>query len=83
MSEADLVQRNGLGLALCCSMNPVMAALSWATLWWTPRRICFSVMRPKKRSTWFSHDALVGVRWMCQRGRLAIQSRISCVLCVA
>src|SRR5947209_18631840 len=42
-----------------------------------PRRILRSVMRAKKRSTWLSQDALVGVRWTCQRGLFASQLRIS------
>jgi hypothetical protein len=37
----------------------------------------------KKRSTWLSHEALVGVRWTCQRGLLASRLRISGVLWVA
>lgn len=32
MSSADLVHRNGLGSALCRSMNEVMSALRAATL---------------------------------------------------
>ena len=35
-----------------------------------------------QRSTWFSQEALVGVKWACQRGRLANQSRIALVLWV-
>jgi hypothetical protein len=34
-----------------------------ATLRNTPRRICFSVIAAKNRSTWFSHEPLVGVKW--------------------
>jgi len=37
MSEADLVQRNGFGAALCCSMKPVMASLSWVDVLVDPR----------------------------------------------
>ena len=44
---------------------------------WTPRRICFSVSSAKKRSTWLIQEAEIGVKWMCQRGRLANQSRMS------
>ena len=40
-------------------------------------------MRAKKRSTWFSHEALLGVRWTCQRDLLSSQLRISGVLWVA
>jgi hypothetical protein len=29
----------------------------------TPRRICFSAISAKDRSTRFSHDPLVGVKW--------------------
>ena len=83
MSDADLVHRNGLGAALCCSMKPVMVVCRSATLRWTLRLSCRSVSSAKKRSTWFSHDELVGVRCTCQRGRLTSQSRTSLVLCVA
>ena len=47
-----------------------------------PRLICFSVRSAKNLSTWLSHEAEVGVKCTCQRGRLANQSRISFVLCV-
>src|ERR671915_292992 len=47
---------------------------------WMPRRICLSVSSAKKRSTWLIQEAEVGVKWMCQRGRLANQSRMSLVL---
>ena len=40
-----------------------MAVSSSATLLNTPRRMRSAVMRPKKRSTWLSHDADVGVKW--------------------
>ena len=43
----------------------------------------FSVIRAKNRSTWFSHDELVGLRCTCQRGRLTSQSRMIWVLWVA
>jgi hypothetical protein len=36
-----------------------------------PRRMAFSVIKPKKRSTWFSQELSVGMKWMCQRGRRA------------
>ena len=49
---------------------------------WTPRLICLSVSSPNQRSTWLSQEALVGVKWACQRGRLANQSRIALVLWV-
>ena len=42
---------------------------------WTPRLICLSVSTRTSASTWFSQEALVGVKWACQRGRLANQSR--------
>src|SRR6266446_6367270 len=41
---------------------------------------CWSVSNAKKRSTWLIHDADVGVKCICQRSRLANQSRISLVL---
>ena len=33
--------------------------------------MAFSVIKPKKRSTWFSQELYVGMKWMCQRGRRA------------
>jgi len=83
MSSADLVQRKGLGSALWVSMKAMMSrSRAWVERW-TPRLICFSVIRAKKRSTWLIHEALVGVKWTCQRGRLASQSRTGLVLWVA
>ena len=48
MSSADLVQRNGLGSALCWSMKAVIASCREARLRWTPRRSWRSVSAAKK-----------------------------------
>jgi len=42
-------------------MSLSIASSSAATLLKTPRRIRFRAISAKNRSTWFSHDALVGV----------------------
>jgi hypothetical protein len=83
MSSADLVQRKGLGSALWASMKAWMSLSKFWVERWTPRLICFSVTEPKKRSTSSIQEAAVGVKWTCQRGRLASQSRIGLVLWVA
>src|SRR6516162_735364 len=44
-----------------------MAASNSRVLRWTPRRICFSVSSANHRSTRFSHDAPVGVKWRWKR----------------
>src|SRR6266446_2062701 len=54
-----------------------MAASNAAVERWASRLICWSVSKAKKRSTWLIHDADVGVKCICQRSRLANQSRIS------
>lgn len=83
ISSADLVQRKGFGSELCASMKARMSFSSLPMERWTPRRSCFSVSRAKNRSTWLIQDAPVGVKWACQRGRLASQLRIGLVLWVA
>src|SRR5260370_38216699 len=57
-----------------------MAASNAAVERWAPRLICWSVSNAKKRSTWLIQDADVGVKCICQWGRLANQSRINLVL---
>ncbi len=47
------------------------------------RLICCSPRSAKNRSTWLIQDAEVGVKWVCQWGRLANQSRISLLLWLA
>ncbi len=60
--SALAVQTNGLGFSLCVAKYSMIAFSYAATLRNTPRRICFSVISAKNRSTWFSHDPLVGVK---------------------
>ena len=57
-------------------MKLVMVLFRAATL----RLICLSVSSAKNRSTWLSHEELVGVGWTY---RLASQLRMSGVLWVA
>jgi hypothetical protein len=58
----------------------MIAASNAAVEPWAPRLICWSVSNAKKRSTWLIHDEDVGVKCICQRSRLANQSRMSLVL---
>lgn len=51
ISSADLVHRNGFGLALCWAMKLRISASSWATEVWTPRWIFFRVSSANQRST--------------------------------
>jgi hypothetical protein len=51
MWSADLVQRNGRGMALRCWMNSSIAAISSLSDLWTPRLSFFSASSAKKRST--------------------------------
>jgi len=60
---AVLVQANGFGLALLCLMQSVMARSSSGTLANTPRRMRAVVIFPNQRSTRFSHDDEVGIKW--------------------
>ena len=60
-----------------------MAACSSATLLKMPARTRRVVRSRKKRSTMFSHEALVGVKWRWKRGcRLSHVFTLGC-LCVA
>ncbi len=49
----------------------------------TPRRIRFSVISAKNRSTWFSHELLVGVKWRWYSGCRRNHRFTAGVLCVA
>src|SRR5512147_1179017 len=48
-----------------------MAASNSLVERWAPRLIWCSPRSAKNRSTWLIQDAEVGVKWVCQRGRLA------------
>ena len=71
MSSADLVQRSGWGLALQRAMKVIIASMSAFTEVFAPRLIFFSTISVKKFSTLLIHDDEIGVKCMCQRGRLA------------
>jgi hypothetical protein len=47
-----------------------MAATNSGTLLNTPRRSRLTVMSRKKRSTMYTHDAEVGLKWMLKHGCL-------------
>src|SRR3981189_1195662 len=55
-----------------------MARSNSGTLVNTPRRIRSVVIFPNQRSTRFSHDEDVGMKWRGKRGCLASQSLTSC-----
>ena len=74
MSSADLVDLKGLHFSLCVSMKARMSPPSWRVERWSPRCNCLWVSSAKRRSTWLSHEAEVGVKWMCQSGRRASQA---------
>ena len=61
----------------------MIAVSSWATVLKAPRRMRFSVISAKKRSTRLSQDAEVGVKCRWKRGCAASQRRTSAVLWVA
>ena len=60
--SASLVQANGWQRSFQPSMKAVMASISSWTEPKLPRRMAWRVMIPKKISTRFSHDPLVGVK---------------------
>ncbi|QEH37380.1 hypothetical protein OJF2_59700 [Aquisphaera giovannonii] len=53
-----------------------------ATLRNTPRRSRRSVIAAKNRSTWLSHDPLVGVKWRRYSGCRSNPRFTAAVLCV-
>ena len=65
------------------SMKRRMAAVRSLTLLKLPRRMAWPVMMPKKISTMFSHDPLVGVKCRVIRGFRASQARTAGCLWVA
>lgn len=62
MSSADLVHTNGLGSLLFRFRYRRIACSSWRIERRVPRRMYFSVSVANQRSTWFSHEAEVGVK---------------------
>ena len=67
MSDAFLVQMNGFGSSLWRKTYSSIASMTSCTLRKMPRRIRLSVRSRKKRSTMFSQEALVGVKWTWKR----------------
>ena len=59
---AVATQTKGEAQALWLAMNPSMVLTSWATLSNEPRLMARWLMSPNQRSTWFSHEAEVGVK---------------------
>src|SRR5665213_3342282 len=80
MSSAGLVHRNGFGSAFRVLVYALIALSSSAVDRCAPRLIGCSDRSAKKRSTWLIQDEDVGVKWTCQRRRLANQARMSLVL---
>ena len=83
MASADLVQRKGLGLALCSARYALMAVCRSTIERNTPRRMRCRVILEKKFSTALSHEAEVGVKWKVQRGWRDSQAITLGCLCVA
>ena len=54
-----------------------MGSSNSRVLRWTPRRSCFSVKAANQRSTRFSQEAPVGVKWSWKRGWRSSQRWIS------
>src|SRR3954452_9226099 len=65
MSSAVLVQTNGFGSLFQLLIHSRTSFSRAMTLWWTPRRMSWSVSSPNQRSTWLIQDDPVGVkcRW--------------------
>jgi hypothetical protein len=59
-----------------------MAVSSSSVERWTPRRICFSVMSAKKRSTRFTQELAVGVKSTYHLGHAPSHFRIAGVVVV-
>ena len=83
MSLALAVQMNGLGSRLCSTMQLARAGDRRSTLANAPVRRRWVVMSRKNRSTMFSHDELVGVKYMRNRGCAANHFFTLECLCVA
>src|SRR5947209_7856433 len=60
ISSAVFVHTNGRGLSFQSAIQERMSASRACTDVWVPRRIIWSVRKPNHRSTWFTHDELVG-----------------------
>ena len=66
--SASLVQTNGWQRSFQPLMNAVIDSIRSSTELYVPRRMACRVMIPKKISTMFSHDPLVGVKCTVIRG---------------
>src|SRR3990172_12442375 len=82
MVWADLVHTNGVGFSFQRARNSWMWRRSAAFVGKLVRRMERRVRMLKKLSTWFSQDALVGVKWNVTRLLVASQSWTSGVECV-
>lgn len=83
MSVAEAVQMKGLGFSLCALMYSRIPPIRSSTLEKLPRRRALSERSRKNRSTMFSHDAPVGVKWKTKRGFRFAQACTFACLCVA
>ena len=73
-------QMKGLGSSLQCSVQSSMASVSWSTEVKVPRRRRLSVSSPNHRSTRFSHDEEVGVKW--RWNRVCFASHLATLACL-
>ncbi len=63
IASAVAVQTNGFESSLCTAMDSWIAVTSSGTVLKTPRRMRWVVSSRNHRSTQFSQDELVGVKW--------------------
>ena len=83
MDLDESVQTKGLGSSFRGLMYRVIASIRSLTLVTARRFSCLVVSSLKKRSTKFSHEAEVGVKWNCTRGCFSSQVRTAGCLCAA
>ena len=68
MASTEAFQTKGFGWSLDADRYSSMAWINVGTLPKLPRRMHFSVNSRNHRSTRFSQEELVGVKWSCKRG---------------
>src|ERR671910_3570947 len=68
MSSAVRCHTNGRGLSFQAPIQALRAVVSSLTERWAERRSIRLVSSANQRSTRFSHDELVGVKWNVKRG---------------
>lgn len=83
ISSAVLVQMKGRGFWFHKATQSRMSRSRARVARWAERRSFLVVRSANQRSTRFSQEALVGVKWSTKRGWAASQRRIAGVLWVA